>query len=154
MFNLSFNLCALMSIFKQPETHWVGFRDEKWDKCFRESFYPNSEWGSLETTTIGKTHPTVFKFINLILNSKCVSSFAFFRKKRPLPSLINIFYFCVAIYNFSPNKNQSTLKSWRSWIGCPWIMWVMIHTIMMPFRGSDENNETCQFRRYLWLKYP
>ena len=43
-----------MSIFKQPEAHFNEFRDEKWRKCFRESFYPNFEWGSLETTTIGK----------------------------------------------------------------------------------------------------
>ena len=47
-----------MSIFKQPETHFNEFRDEKLDeKCFRESFYPNFEWGSLEVTTIGKMRP-------------------------------------------------------------------------------------------------
>ena len=29
----------------------------KWDASFRWPFSPNSAWGSIETTTIGKTHP-------------------------------------------------------------------------------------------------
>ena len=31
----------------------------KWDASFRWSFHPNSAWGNIEMTTIGKTHPTV-----------------------------------------------------------------------------------------------
>ena len=31
----------------------------KWDASSRLSFHPNSEWGSIETMTIGKTHPTL-----------------------------------------------------------------------------------------------
>ena len=31
----------------------------KWGASFRWSFHPNSAWGSMETTTIGQTHPTL-----------------------------------------------------------------------------------------------
>ena len=38
----------------------------KWGASSRLSFDPNSAWGSIETTTIGKAHPTlhVIRFIN------------------------------------------------------------------------------------------
>ena len=32
----------------------------KWDASYRWSFGPNSAWGRIETTIIGKTHPTLF----------------------------------------------------------------------------------------------
>ena len=31
----------------------------KWSALFRWSFGPNSAWGSIERTIIGKTHPTL-----------------------------------------------------------------------------------------------
>ena len=37
----------------------------KWGASSRWSFRPNSAWGSKETTTIGKTHPTLY-YIYLI----------------------------------------------------------------------------------------
>ena len=33
----------------------------KWGASFRWSFRPSSAWGSIETTTIGKTQPTLFR---------------------------------------------------------------------------------------------
>ena len=33
----------------------------KWSAFSRWSIDPNSEWGSIETITIGKTHPTLAK---------------------------------------------------------------------------------------------
>ena len=35
----------------------------KWGASSQWSFGPNSGWGSIETTVIGKTHPTVFQSI-------------------------------------------------------------------------------------------
>ena len=35
----------------------------KWDACSRWSFGPNSAWRSIETMTIGMTHPTLTLFL-------------------------------------------------------------------------------------------
>ena len=44
----------------------------KWGASSRWSFRPNSAWGSIETTNLAKTHPTLFR---IFLSKLCQQSF-------------------------------------------------------------------------------
>ena len=54
-----------LEISQEPEfcNEWIRrklWKIIKWDASSRWSLGPNSEWGSIETTPIRKTHPTLF----------------------------------------------------------------------------------------------
>ena len=83
----------------------------------------------------------------------------FFVKNDHYPLWLTFFYFCVAIYNFSPNKNQSTLKLWRSWIGCLWIidpwftpLWHKNEILYVSTKMTMEFRKNEQFRFCLKLQ--
>ena len=51
----TFILCVQKNLLRQVNEKWTEL---KWDASSRWSFGPNSEWGSIKTTTAGNTHPT------------------------------------------------------------------------------------------------